>query len=133
VRGWGSRWIVTWKTASLCRTAERWAASGLRQGKINPGSKTLNRGSPRRIALAAAVAGGRAQYLLGPFDPTQTWRRWAKLAGRGRKNAKRAGGGMEVMVLLHRLWVHGEVYEPLYQSQRAAARSAQACSVPSGV
>lgn len=52
-----------------------------------------------------------------------------KLASRGRKNAKKravVAVARKLAVLLHRLWVDGEVYQPLYQVERAAALSAVA-------
>lgn len=45
-----------------------------------------------------------------------------KLAARGGKNAKKravAAVARKLAVLLHRLWVSGEVYEPLRHSQKA--------------
>ena len=60
--------------------------------------------------------------MLGPFGADCDLRRWGlKLAGRGRKNAKKravAAVARKMAVLLHRLWVNGEVYDPLYQAQR---------------
>jgi transposase len=47
-----------------------------------------------------------------------------KLAGRGRKNAKKravVAVARKLAVLLHRLWVNGEVYDPFYQAQRQQA------------
>ena len=53
-------------------------------------------------------------------------KRWGlKLAERGGKNAKKraiAAVARKLAVLLHRLWVTAEVYEPLRHNQ--AARSA---------
>jgi transposase len=72
---------------------------------------------------------GSAQYILGPFGPDCDLRRWGlKLASRGRKNAKKravVAVARKLAVLLHRLWVGGEVYEPLHQAQPTAL-SAQA-------
>jgi len=60
---------------------------------------------------------GSGQYILGPFGPDCDLRRWGlKLASRGRKNAKKravVAVARKLAVLLHRLWVGGEVYEPL--------------------
>jgi hypothetical protein len=51
------------------------------------------------------------------------WRRWGlKLAERGGENAKKravVAVARKLAVLLHRLWVSGEVYEPLRNSQKA--------------
>ena len=52
-----------------------------------------------------------------------------KLASRGRKNAKKravVAVARKLAVLLHRLWVDGEVYQPLYQAERAVAVGAVA-------
>lgn len=64
-----------------------------------------------------------AHYILGPFGPDSDLRRWGmKLAARGGKNAKKraiVAVARKLAVLLHRLLVNGEVYEPLRNSQRA--------------
>src|SRR6516165_4386153 len=58
-----------------------------------------------------------AQHILGPFGPDSDLRRWGlKLADRGGKNGKKraiVATARKLAVLLHRLWVSGEVYEPL--------------------
>ena len=58
-----------------------------------------------------------AQYILGKFGPDTDLRRWGlKLAARGGKNAKKravVAVARKLAVLLHRLWVEGEAYEPL--------------------
>jgi transposase len=56
-----------------------------------------------------------AQYIVGPFGPDCHLRRWA-LRRAGGKNAKKRtviAVARKLAVLLHRLWVTGEVYEPL--------------------
>jgi transposase len=64
-----------------------------------------------------------AHYILGPFGEDSDLRRWGrKLAARGGKNAKKravVAVARKLAVLLHRLWVTGEVYEPLRNSQKA--------------
>lgn len=64
-----------------------------------------------------------AHYILGPFGADSDLRRWGlKLAERGGKNAKKravVAVARKLAVLLHRLWVSGEVYEPLRNSQKA--------------
>jgi transposase len=68
-----------------------------------------------------------AHYILGPFGPDCDLRCWGqKLAERGGKNAKkraRVAVARKLAVLLHKLWVSGEVYEPFHHSlrQRQAA------------
>jgi transposase len=65
----------------------------------------------RRILVSSA------HYIIGPFGPDTDLRRWGlKLCERGGKNAKKravVAVARKLAVLLHRLWVTGEVYEPL--------------------
>jgi transposase len=69
-----------------------------------------------------------AHYILGPFGEDSDLRRWGlKLSARGGKNAKRravVAVARKLAVLLHRLWVSGEVYEPLRNSQKAMSAAA---------
>lgn len=72
-----------------------------------------------------------AHYILGYQGPDTDLRRWGiKLAQRGGKNAKKraiVAVARKLGILLHRLWVSGEVYEPLRNSnarQAAAQRAA---------
>ena len=59
-----------------------------------------------------------AHHVLGPFGPDCDLRRWGlELAERGGKNAKKralVAVARKLAVLLHKLWVTGEVYEPLH-------------------
>ena len=61
-----------------------------------------------------------AQHILGPFGADSDLRRWGlKLAERGGKSGKKravVATARKLAVLLHRLWVSGEVYEPLRNS-----------------
>jgi transposase len=65
---------------------------------------------------------GSAHYILGPFGSDSDLRRHGeKIASRGGKNAKKRAAvavARKLSVLLHRLWVSGEVYEPLYNAHR---------------
>ena len=65
---------------------------------------------------------GSAHYILGPFGSDSDLRRHGeKIASRGGKNAnKRAAVAVarKLCVLLHRLWVSAEVYDPLYNTHR---------------
>jgi transposase len=65
---------------------------------------------------------GSGHYILGPFGEDCDLRRHGlKIAARGGKNAKKrsvVAVARKLGVLLHRLWVTGEVYEPLYNSAR---------------
>jgi transposase len=59
---------------------------------------------------------GSAHYVLGPFGPDCDLRRWGlRIAQRGGKNAKKravVAVARKLSVLLHRLWVSGEIYQP---------------------
>ena len=63
-----------------------------------------------------------AHYILGPFGEDSDLRRWGrKLAERGGKNAKKravVAVARKLAVLLHKLWVSGEVYEPLRNNRQ---------------
>jgi transposase len=65
----------------------------------------------RRLLVTAA------HYILGPFGPDTALRRHGlKIAERGGKAAKKqaiVAVARKLAVLLHRLWVTGEVYQPL--------------------
>jgi transposase len=66
-----------------------------------------------------------ANYILGPLAPDSGLRRWGlQLAARGGKNGKRravVAVARKLAVLLHRLWVTPEVYEPLYGVESESA------------
>jgi transposase len=65
-----------------------------------------------------------AHYVTGPFGTDCDLRRWGlKLAGSGVKTKKRAVTAVarKLAVLLHRLWLTGEVYEPFHASQISIA------------
>jgi transposase len=69
-----------------------------------------------------------AHHILGPFGADSDLRRWGlKLAERGGKNGKKRAviaTARKLAVLLHRLWVSGEVYEPLHNSHQTAMPTA---------
>jgi transposase len=69
-----------------------------------------------------------AHHILGPFGADSDLRRWGlKLAERGGKNGKKRAviaTARKLAVLLHRLWVSGEAYEPLRNSQQRALPAA---------
>ena len=76
-------------------------------------------GVSRAVARDDPCSG--AQYMLGPFGTDSTLRRYGQaLMLRGGKNAKRravVAVARKVAVLLHRLWITGEVYEPLREAR----------------
>jgi transposase len=69
---------------------------------------------------------GSAHYILGPFGSDSDLRRHGqKMASRGGKNAKKRAAvavARKLSVLLHRLWVSGEVYDPLHNTHRREQR-----------
>jgi transposase len=71
---------------------------------------------------------GSAHYILGPFGSDSDLRRHGeKIASRGGKNAKKravVAVARKLSVLLHRLWVTGELYEPLYNTHRRTQQEA---------
>jgi transposase len=72
-----------------------------------------------------------AQYILGHWGPDCDLRRWGvSLMAHGGKNAKKravVAVARKVAVLMHKLWVTGEVYEPIRQTTEA--KQAQAAPV----
>ena len=74
----------------------------------------------RRLLVTAA------HYILGPFGPDTELRRFGlRLAERGGKSGKKravVAVARRLAVLLHRLWITGEVYQPLdYDAAMAKA------------
>lgn len=69
-----------------------------------------------------------AQYILGAFGEDSNLRRFGlRLAARGGKNAKSravVAVARKLAVLLHRLWLTGEVYDPLYKPVKVLGRVA---------
>ena len=69
---------------------------------------------------------GNSHYILGPFGSDSDLRRHGeKIAERGGKNAKKRAAvavARKLAVLLHRLWVTGEVYDPLHNMHRRRER-----------
>jgi transposase len=67
---------------------------------------------------------GSAHYILGPFGSNSDLRRHGqRIASRGGKNAKKravVAVARKLAVLLHRLWVTAELYEPLYNAPQRA-------------
>jgi transposase len=97
---------------------------GLKPGRRNSGKSEPQKHISKegdRYLRTMMVQG--AHYILGPFGADSDLRRWGrKLAERGGKNAKKravVAVARKLAVLLHRLWVSGELYEPLRHSQKA--------------
>ena len=87
-------------------------------GNDDPQLRITKAGDPflRRLLVNGA------NYILGPFGQDSDLRRWGlELAKRGGKNAKKRAKvavARKLSVLMHRLWVTGEIYEPLGYHQR---------------
>jgi transposase len=97
---------------------------GLRPGRRDSGeSQPQMRISKEGDRYLRTMLVQGAHYILGPFGEDSDLRRWGlKLAARGGANAKKravVAVARKLAVLLHRLWVSGEVYEPLRNSHKA--------------
>jgi transposase len=102
---------------------------GLQPGRRNSGQREpqmhiSKEGDPYLRTLL--VQG--AQHILGPFGIDCDLRRWGlKLAERGGKSGKKraiVATARKLAVLLHHLWVNGEVYEPLHNSSQTTVAAA---------
>jgi len=87
-------------------------------GESQPQLRITKAGDPflRRLLVQSA------QYILGPFGEDSDSRRWGlKLAGEGKNKIRRKKAVVAVArklaVLLHRLWLTGDVYEPRRQAE----------------
>ena len=100
---------------------------GLRPGRRNSGQSQpqLHISKEGNRYLRTLLVQG-AHYILGPFGEDSDLRRWGlKLAERGGSNAKKravVAVARKLAVLLHKLWVSGEVYEPLRNHRKENAQ-----------
>jgi transposase len=80
--------------------------------------------------LLRALLVQSAHCILRRGAPDSDLRRWglAKIERGGKSTKKRVvvAVARKLAVLLHRLWVNGEVYQPLYNQQQAAVAAAAA-------
>ena len=85
-------------------------------GESDPQKRISKRGDEmlRRLLVSSS------QYILGPFGEDSDLRRHGlKIAERGGKRAKKravVAVARKLAVLLHRLWLTGELYDPLYNA-----------------
>lgn len=105
------------------------AYAGLVPGKDQSGDNDPQRRISRHgNELLRRLLVGCAHYILGPFGQDSDLRRHGeKIAQRGGKNARKraiVAVARKLAVLLHRLWISGEVYDPLYNARRAGERAA---------
>jgi transposase len=102
---------------------------GLRPGRRNSGQSEpqLHISKEGDRYLRTLMVQG-AHYILGPFGQDSNLRRWGlKLAERGGKNAKKravVAVARKLSVLLHKLWVSGDVYEPLRNNHKVESAAA---------
>lgn len=89
-------------------------------GAKAPQLRISKRGDPelRRLLVSAAT------YVLGPFGPDCDLRRYGqRIAASGSQSARakaRIAVARKLAVLLHRLWLTGEVYRPLSEERATA-------------
>ena len=105
------------------------AYAGLVPAKHQSGdSDPQKRISRRGDEMLRRLLVGSAQYITGPFaQDTDLRRHGLRIAERGGRNAKKRGVvavARKLSVLLHRLWITGEAYEPLYNAERHGERAA---------
>jgi transposase len=95
-----------------------------RSGKRDPQKRISKEGDEMLRSLLLSSA----HYILGPFGSDSDLRRHGeKIAFRGGKNSKKRAAvavARKLCVLLHRLWVSGEVYDPLYNAHRRQEEAA---------
>ena len=95
-----------------------------RSGERDPQKRISKEGDEmlRRLLVSGA------HYILGPFGSDSDLRRHGqKIASRGGKNSKKravVAVARKLAVLLHSLWISGEVYEPLRNAHRSGAQAA---------
>ena len=99
---------------------------GLVPGKDQSGeSDPCKRISREGDEMLRRLLVGSAHYILGPFAPDSDLRRHGqKIASCGGKNAKKravVAVARKLAVVLHRLWVTGECYEPLHNARLSGA------------
>jgi transposase len=106
---------------------EKSRSVGAYLGLVPASDQSGDRDPQRRISkegdeMLRKLLVGSAHYILGPFGSDSDLRRHGeKIASRGGKNAKKRAAvavARKLSVLLHRLWVTGELYDPLYNTHR---------------
>jgi transposase len=134
VKGVGTQIALTYRLTiddpyRFSKSREVGCFLGLRPGRRNSGQSEPQKNISKegdRYLRTMMVQG--AHYILGPFGEDSDLRRWGlKLAERGGKNAKKravVAVARKLAVLLHHLWVSGEVYEPLRNTNRTMRTAA---------
>jgi transposase len=110
---------------------ERSRSVGAYLGLVPATDRSGDRDPQKRISkegdqMLRRLLVGSSHYILGPFGSDSDLRRHGeKIASRGGKNAKKRAAvavARKLSVLLHRLWVTGEVYDPLHNTHRRQER-----------
>jgi transposase len=110
---------------------EKSRSVGAYLGLVPASDQSGDRDPQRRISkegdeMLRRLLVGSAHYILGPFGGDSDLRRHGqKIASRGAKNAKKRAAvavPRKLCVLLHRLWVTAELYDPLYNANRSQER-----------
>jgi transposase len=112
---------------------ERSRSVGAYLGLVPASDQSGDRDPQKRISkegdemLRKLLVSG-AHYVLGPFGSDSDLRRHGeKIASRGGKNAKKravVAVARKLAVLLHSLWISGEIYEPLRNTHRSSGGQA---------
>jgi transposase len=112
---------------------EKSRSVGAYLGLVPATDRSGERGPQKRISkegeeMLSRLLVGSAHYVLGPFGSDSDLRHHGeKIASRGGKNAKKRAAvavARKLCVLLHRLWVSGEVYDPLYNAHQRQSKEA---------
>jgi transposase len=112
---------------------EKSRSVGAYLGLVPATDRSGDRDPQRRISkegdeMLRKLLVGSAHYVLGPFGSDSDLRRHGeKIASRGGKNAKKravVAVARKLAVLLHRLWVTGELYDPLHDTHRRQQKEA---------
>jgi len=112
---------------------ERSRSVGAYLGLVPARDQSGERDPQRRISkegdeMLRRLLVGSAHYVLGPFGSDSDLRRHGKkIASRGGKNSKKRAAvavARKLSVLLHHLWVTGEVYDPLHDAHRRQRKEA---------
>ena len=112
---------------------EKSRSVGAYLGLVPASDRSGNRDPQKRISkegdemLRKLLVSG-AHYILGPFGSDSDLRRHGeKIAARGGKNSKKravVAVARKLAVVLHSLWISGEVYEPLRNTHRSEGQAA---------
>jgi transposase len=85
-------------------------------GDVDKQMRISKAGNPKFRSLLVQCS----QFVLGRFGPDSDLKRWgAAIASRGGKNGKRraiVAVARKLAVLLHKLWISGVKYQPLYNA-----------------